>query len=140
MKTSYDYTGRTIDVSIMENMTGQNDLKITNKVVTGILKLAQIFTVNLVNKVNTSIVSSSEGTTLTENLKVANKAYIESIASIAASEALTKMKSEQADDLPSDEKIYLASVTGVEVSGDAAKIYIAITSESQETVTVIVPI
>lgn len=145
------YIGATIDVLAFRGaeLSGSvlldqsiADENTTGEICTGIQKLAQRFTLELLTETGTIAGNEDRGTDLMTKLR---QGYIHSEADLQASfmlaeqQARSNLRSEELETDPDDERYKHAELTALEITATQAKLYIALTSKAS-TVTFVMPV
>jgi len=132
---------RKYDIMISANYSGELIFNFDNKAVTGIIKLAQRFMIQLLTVFGSKVSDKESGTILLrgfENLSISEKEFSHYV-SISVSEVLSNMLEKDIDNDYSDEQIKDAVVTYVKKTGLAFEVKIDIYTESDST-SIILPI
>ena len=153
MSTVADYIGRTVDVLAWDWSQASNSLVKLNptlalpseggKIIGGIGKLAQRFLLELLTELGSIQYSPSRGCTFMTQLRLGalrtsldiDQAFASSVVDIQRNLLLDQLASD-----PADECFGSASLTQINLSGDSVSIYITLISQSQTTVTVLLPL
>jgi hypothetical protein len=133
---------RMYDIMFTENYRGRLVFGISNKLVTGVQKLVQIFIGRLLNTLGTAIAAPQSGSDLLRgNIGTNNIQMIQSSANIAVANVTYTIKKEQAgNSFPVDERLDSATLTSVTKGLDWMSLFIEIRTESKEKVHFQIPI
>ncbi len=154
--TSTDYTGRTTDVLILGNVnplssaTQVNSLSFgsSSKVVTGIQKLVQKYTILLLTDVKSQPTFPDEGTLLLPSLRkyskttsVSDVEHYFNFANLTVIEKLRDyVRTAGENAVPIDEQLDSAELQKIEVVGDSLNISVKITSLAGDDVVFVLPL
>lgn len=138
MITTTDYTNKKIDIMASENYEGDLVFKFPNKIITGILKLAQIFTIRLFTQKGTKITDPNNGNNIF--LKNSNKNNIEMMLRVAIENTALSLQNDNNDNLPDDEKLELATIDYMSFEADKIMLGYTLTTESKQEIKVVLPI
>jgi len=156
--TSTDYTGRQVDVELLQTVEQLvSPLRVhpalsnePAKVVTGMQKLAQRFTVLLLTILEDVHLDPTQGTTLMQDLlwgAAQNAGTVAGVVSFALLDTVTQLRDEEGEDelygeLPDDEKIDTAILEDfdVDVTNGSIFLRVALTNQVGEDYTYVLPI
>lgn len=141
MKIGNDYTNRTIDVMFSTNYKGKLGLKFSNKVVTGIQKLAQRFLQKLFTANGSYIFDNEVGCLFGTNLNILRQSdtgLIMNYISVSFAEIAEQLEQDRSE--YSDENLKDARIESFQQTKDVFEIKILLISESDEEYTFVLPL
>ena len=138
---SRDYTNRTVDVMFSTNYEGKLTLKFSNKVVTGIQKLAQRFLQKFFTANGSYIFDGEVGCLFGTNLNILRQSDTGLIINyINTSFSEIEEQLEQERSVYPDENLRSVRIESFDKNKDVVEIKISLTSESGEEYTFILPL
>ena len=137
---STNYSGRTIDLFIANDYKGEIDFVFSNKVITGINKLAQIFIIKFFTSFGSRYISK-DGTTLLDNFYGSNidQDLVSSYINLSIEEVSRYMREDQPEEY-SDERLSYIKLNSVSIENTKLIANITIESEAGEDITFYLPI
>lgn len=130
---------RKFDIMVSTNYTGEIKWEISNKLITGIVKLAQIFVIRLLTSFGSKAIDPNEGASFLKNISGNYKnSRVRHVTNIAIAEVLSNMKEED-EAIEDDEKIEKANIISISKQGQDVSIEIEITSVAGDSVIAVLP-
>ena len=148
MAVTTDYTGRTVDLLIFDGVkaTGMQRVNLeigdTPKVCTGIQKVAQLFTIQLLTEKNSDLVGLGGTSFLTAvrrgNIK--NDGDIEFYFNLAVSEIMEYLNKNEGADVPDDENLVVAELLSFTIIPGYLTLSVRLETLAGDTRDVILPV
>ena len=153
-----DYSGRQVDVEFMQTVTKPASLiplhlswqSSPPKIVTGLQKMVQRYTVCLLTRLGDVLFDQTFGTTFWSDIlrgAAQNSGQIQAAMAFANADVLTQMRSEDADTttygaIPEDERLAAAQLIGFTVDSNTGtfQLQIQLTSVQGDSYTYILPV
>jgi hypothetical protein len=121
------------------NYTGKIEWEISNQMVTGIIKLAQIFVIRLLTSFGSKAIDPTEGSSFLANVSGNyNEGRVRHVANIAIAEVTSNMQEENEAE-EDDEKIDEVSIISISKQERSIALELEITSVAGESVTIVLP-
>lgn len=150
---STNYAGRTVDLLVLKTVLSAPvyrkrvdlDVEKSPMIVTGVEKLAQMYTLVFLTEVGTCHADSGRGTSIVSDVEK-GKVYDDAslTASAAAANALAKrqIRSAAEEDTPKDERLADSQVTGIylDKNNATARISVRLTTEAGTALDYIIPV
>jgi hypothetical protein len=152
-----EYNGRSVDLEMMQSILHPEGItplelsftSVSAKIITGIQKLAQRYTLLLLTQVGDVFFDAEQGTTFWEDMLLGaaqNAGQVNMAFNFASIDAVSQMQLEDADDtygsIPNDERISSATLTDFNVDRMSGTLYLEVllTSQAGETYTYVLPV